>query len=86
MAKDTKRSDHELNNVLSNQMFGGLWKLQQISVRIVGVLAKIEAGTSRKQIVGITANSAIPRIYRGTPDFREIWIGVQSKNLENNKK
>ena len=32
-----------------------LWKPQQISVKIVGVLAKIEAGTSRKQIVGITA-------------------------------
>jgi hypothetical protein len=49
-----KGSNHVLNNVLSNQMFEGLWKPQQISVRIVGVLAKIEAGTSRKQIVGIT--------------------------------
>jgi hypothetical protein len=55
MANDTKGSDHALNNVLSNQMFEELWKPQQISVRIVGVPATIEASTSKKQLVGITA-------------------------------
>jgi hypothetical protein len=55
MANDTKGSDRVLNNVLSNQMFEKLWKPQQISVRTVGVLAKIEEGTSPKQLVGITA-------------------------------
>jgi len=44
-----KGSDHVLNNVLSNQMFGRDVKTT------VGVQAKIETGTSRKQIVGITA-------------------------------
>jgi len=77
MANDTKGSDHVLNYVLSNQMFEELWKPQQISVRIVGVLATIEASTTRKQLVGITAQASVtPTTLSGRLVLREIWIGV----------
>jgi len=78
MAKDTKRNDHELNNVLSNQMLGGAVKtttnLSQDS-RCAGQDWSGHLKKANRWHYGLSQRFPVyaPR----NSVFREIWIGVQ---------